>query len=181
MPDHSFSKEIVPNIQSKPPLIQLEAISSHPIANYSGEETNTHLATISFQVAVESNKVSPQPPLLQTKQSQCLQSLFKRLVLQTPRQPRCPSLDMLQQLNVLLSERGPKLNTVFKVRLYYTKYRGMITSLLLLATLFLIQARMTLACLATWAHCQLMFSHLSATIPRSFSVRQLSSHSSPSL
>ena len=28
MPDHSFSKEIFPNIQSKPPLMQLEAISS---------------------------------------------------------------------------------------------------------------------------------------------------------
>jgi len=27
MPDHSFSREIFPNIQSKPPLMQLEAIS----------------------------------------------------------------------------------------------------------------------------------------------------------
>jgi len=26
----SFSKEIIPNIQSKPPLTKLEAISSHP-------------------------------------------------------------------------------------------------------------------------------------------------------
>jgi len=26
MPDHSFSKEIFPNIQSEPPLTQLEAI-----------------------------------------------------------------------------------------------------------------------------------------------------------
>ena len=32
MPDHSFSKEICPNIQSKPPLMQLEAIASHPVA-----------------------------------------------------------------------------------------------------------------------------------------------------
>ena len=37
MPDHSFSKEIFPNIQSKPPLKQLEAISSHPITSYLGE------------------------------------------------------------------------------------------------------------------------------------------------
>jgi len=36
----------------------------------------------------------------------------------------------------------------------------MITSLLLLATLFLIQARMPLAFLATWAHCWLMLSHI---------------------
>ena len=68
MPDHSFSKEIFPNIQPKPPLMQLEAISSRPIAGYLGEETNTCLTTISFQVAVESEKVPPQPPLLQTKQ-----------------------------------------------------------------------------------------------------------------
>ena len=33
----------------------------------------------------------------------------------------------------------------------------MITALVLLATLFLIQARMLLAFLATWAHCWLMF------------------------
>jgi len=33
-----------------------------------------------------------------------------------------------------------------------TEYRGMITSLVLLATLFLIQARMLLALLATWTH-----------------------------
>jgi len=63
MPDHSLSREIFPNIQS----IQLEAISSHPIAGYLGEETNTCLTTTSFQLDVESNKVPPQPPLLQTK------------------------------------------------------------------------------------------------------------------
>ena len=49
--------------------MQLEAIASLPIASYLGEETNTHLTTTSFQVAVESDKVSPQPPLLQTKES----------------------------------------------------------------------------------------------------------------
>jgi len=50
----------------------------------------------------------------------------------------------------------------------------MITPLLLLATLFLIQARMLLAFLATWAHCWLMFSRLSTNTPRSFSTGQLS-------
>jgi len=62
MPDHYFSKEIFPNIPSKPPLMQLEAIASGPIASYLGEETNTCLTTTSFQVAVESNKVPPQRP-----------------------------------------------------------------------------------------------------------------------
>ena len=33
MSDHSVNKEIFPNIQSKPPLMQLEAISYHPIAS----------------------------------------------------------------------------------------------------------------------------------------------------
>ena len=62
MPDHSFNKEIFPIIQSKPPLMQLEAIASHSITSYLGEETNTCLTTTSFQVAVESNKVPPQRP-----------------------------------------------------------------------------------------------------------------------
>ena len=75
MPDHSFSKEIFPNIQSKPPLVQLEATASRPIAGYLGEETNTRLTTTSFQVVVESNKVPPQPPLLQTEQPQLPQAL----------------------------------------------------------------------------------------------------------
>jgi len=67
MPFHSFSEEIFPNIKSKPPLTQLEAIASCPIAIYLGEETNTCLTTTSFQVAAESKEVLPQPPLLQTK------------------------------------------------------------------------------------------------------------------
>jgi len=48
--------------------MQLEAISSHPIASFLGEETNTHLDTTSCQVVVEGDKVSLEPPLLQTKQ-----------------------------------------------------------------------------------------------------------------
>jgi len=70
-----------PNIQSKPPLMQLEAIASRPIASYLGEETNTRLTTPSFQVVVESNKVPPQPPFLQTGQPQFPQLPLNRLVL----------------------------------------------------------------------------------------------------
>ena len=55
MPDYSLSKEIFPNIQSKPPLMQLEAIASHPIASYLGEDTNIRLTTSSFQVVVASH------------------------------------------------------------------------------------------------------------------------------
>jgi len=111
-PDHSFSEDIFPNIQSEPPLTQLEAIASFPITGYLGEETTTHLTTPSSQVAVESEKVPPQPPLLQTEQPQLPQPLLIRLVLQTPPQPRCPALDTLQPLSVLLVVGSPELNTV---------------------------------------------------------------------
>ncbi|KAK4815884.1 hypothetical protein QYF61_009935, partial [Mycteria americana] len=124
MLDNPFSEEKFPNIQSKPPLAQLEAISSCPITCYLGEETDPHLSTTSFQVAVESNKVSPQPPLLQAKQPQLPQPLLIRLVLQTLHQLRCPSLDTLQHLHVSLVVRGPKLNTVFEVRPHQCRVQG---------------------------------------------------------
>ncbi|KAK4806908.1 hypothetical protein QYF61_012629 [Mycteria americana] len=49
MLDNPFGEEKFPNIQSKPPLVQLEAISSRPITCYLGEETDPHLSTTSFQ------------------------------------------------------------------------------------------------------------------------------------
>ncbi|KAK4817402.1 hypothetical protein QYF61_013272 [Mycteria americana] len=52
----------------------------------------------------------------QAKQPQLPQPLLIRLVLQTLHQLRCPSLDMLQHLNVSLVVRGPKLNTVFETK-----------------------------------------------------------------
>ncbi|KAK4830248.1 hypothetical protein QYF61_009315 [Mycteria americana] len=118
MLDNPFSEVKFPNIQSKPPLAQLEAISSCPITCYLGEETDTHLSTTSFQIAVESNKVSPRPPFLQAKQPQ-----FPQLLL-TLYQLRCPSLDTLQHLNVSLVAGGPKLNTVFEVRPHQCRVQG---------------------------------------------------------
>jgi len=61
MLDHSCRKQIFPNIQSEPPLMQLEAVSSHPSAGYLGEEINPHLTTPSCQVVVESDEVSSEP------------------------------------------------------------------------------------------------------------------------
>ncbi|KAK4815867.1 hypothetical protein QYF61_009918 [Mycteria americana] len=69
MLDNPLSEEKFLNIQSKPPLAQLEAISSCPITCYLGEETDPHLSTTSFQVVEESDKVSPQPPFLQANES----------------------------------------------------------------------------------------------------------------
>ena len=108
--------------------MQLEAISS----SYLGEETNTCVATMSFQVVTESNMVSPQPPLLQTKQSLLPRPLLIRLVLQTLHQPHCPSLDTLQHLNVLLVVRGPKLNTVLEVQPHQCRVQGVVGKGLLL-------------------------------------------------
>ncbi|KAK4818164.1 hypothetical protein QYF61_007606 [Mycteria americana] len=124
MLDNPFSEDIFPNIQSKPPLVQPEAISSHPITCYLGEETDPHLSTTSFQAVVESDKVSPQPPFLQAKQPQLPQPLLIRLVLQTLHQLRCPSLDTLQHLNVSLVAGGPKLSTVFEVQPHQCRVQG---------------------------------------------------------
>ena len=82
------------------------------------KRTIPHLATTSFQEIVESYKVSPEHTLLQTKQSQFPQSLPFRLVLQTPHQLCCLPLDMLQGVNVFLVVRGPKLNTVLRMKPY---------------------------------------------------------------
>ena len=51
--DNPFGEEIFPKIQPYPALVQREAISSPCIASYLEEETNTHLGTTSFEVAVE--------------------------------------------------------------------------------------------------------------------------------
>jgi len=95
-----LSEEIFPNIQSKLPLTLLEAIAS------------------------ESKKVPPQPPLLQTKYPQFPQSVLLRLVLQTPHQPRCSSLDTLQHFNVLFVVRGPEKNTRFEVQPHPCQVQG---------------------------------------------------------
>ncbi|KAK4833077.1 hypothetical protein QYF61_027739 [Mycteria americana] len=113
------------NLRPFPLVLSLvQAISSHPITCYLGEETDPHLSTTSFQGVVESDKVSPQPPFLQAKQPQFPQPLLIRLLLQTLHQLRCPSLDSLQHLNVSLVVRGPKLNTGFEVRPHQCRVQG---------------------------------------------------------
>ena len=144
VPDHSFGEEIFPNIQPEPSPMQLEAIPSHPIASHVEKETNLHFATTSFQVVVESNKVSPELPLLQTKQSQFPQSLLLSFVLQIPHQLCCSCLHTVQGLNVLYW--GARNWThCSRCSLTRAEYKGMITSPVLLATVFLKQARISLA------------------------------------
>jgi len=158
--------------------MQLEAIASCHITCYLAEETHAHLATTSLQVVVDSTKVSPQPPLLQTKQPQ-----FPQLLLWLDHSPASLSFSGYAPApQCLPCSKGPKNEySIQGAASPVPEYRGMITALLLLATLFLTQARIPLTFLATWAHCWLMFSQLSTSTPRSFSTGQLSSHSSPSL
>jgi len=64
--------------------MQLEAIPPSPVASYVVEEADPCLTTTSLQAVIESNKVSPEPPFLQTEQSQLPQLLLIRPVLQIP-------------------------------------------------------------------------------------------------
>ena len=66
-------------MQPESPLAQLQVIPSSPIASYTGEEADSHLTTVSLQVVVESNKITPEPTLLQTEQSQFFQLALIRL------------------------------------------------------------------------------------------------------
>ena len=80
------------------------AVSSGPVCCL-GAEAKPLLITASFQEVVKCSEVSPEPPLLQTKQSQLPQPLLLRFVLQTPHQFCCYSLGMFQGLNIFLEIR----------------------------------------------------------------------------
>lgn len=58
MLDHLFCGEVVPNAQAKPPLVQLEAVSLHPITCNLRKQTNFILTAFSFKVVGENNEVS---------------------------------------------------------------------------------------------------------------------------
>nr|XP_054483765.1 uncharacterized protein LOC129117232 [Agelaius phoeniceus]XP_054483773.1 uncharacterized protein LOC129117232 [Agelaius phoeniceus] len=147
------------------PVTHLEAVSSGSVSCCLEKETNPHLATATFQGVVESDKVTPESPFLQAKHPQLPQLFLTGSVFQAPHQPRCPPLDVLQCLNVLPKLRGQNWTQHSRCGLTSAEYRARMTSLLLLATLFLIQARMPLA---PRAHCWLMFSRLSPAPPGPF-------------
>jgi len=95
--------------------------------------------------------------LLQTEKLQFPHSLLIRLVLQTSHQ--LVALWTHSRASMYFLQWGAQKWTQYRrCSLTRTEYRGMITSLILMAMLFLIKARMPLALLATWAHCWFMFS-----------------------
>ena len=57
MYDHPLGKEIFPNVQSKPPPVQLWTIPMCPIVGYQGEEISTSFST-SPQEAVERSEIA---------------------------------------------------------------------------------------------------------------------------
>lgn len=67
--------------------MQFKIISSCPVTSCLGEEAGPHLATVCLQGAVESDKVSPEPPFLQVKHIQLPQILLVGTVARTPHQP----------------------------------------------------------------------------------------------
>ena len=102
---------------------------------------------------------------------QMLQSLY----------PLCGSvLESVQYVCSLPVLGSPVLDSAFQMCLTRAEKGGRITSLDLLATLFLTQPRRLVAFLAKWVHCWVMVK-LSTRTPRSFSAELLPSSSFPSL
>lgn len=131
----------------------------------------------------------PQTPLLQAKQSQFSRSLLRKscfLVLS-------PALLLFSMYTWALwcpsCSEGPETEQYLRCSLKKylgsslasAEYRGIITSPVLLAILFLKKARMPLAFLTPLTHYWLIICRLSASTPWSFSDRQLPSCSSLSL
>ncbi|KAK4808062.1 hypothetical protein QYF61_017082, partial [Mycteria americana] len=126
---------------------------------------------------VESDEVSPQPPFLQAEQPQVPQPLPISLVLQTLPQLRCPSLDTLQPLNVSLVVRGPTLNTAFEVRPRQCRVQGHGHCPSPAGHAIADTSQDAMGFLGRLGT---LLAHIQAAVnqhPRSFSARQLSSHS----
>ena len=83
MPHLSFSEEGFPNIQPEPPLVQLKAITSHPITVVWQKRLTLTLLQSPFRQLQRVVRSPPEPPLLQTEQSQFCQPVLIRLALQT--------------------------------------------------------------------------------------------------
>ncbi|XP_071885379.1 mucin-16 [Anas platyrhynchos] len=99
------TRRVMTTLQPKTPLTQLKPIPPRPVTRHVGEQTKPHLATASFEVPVESDKVAPEPPFLQAEQTQLPQPLLVGLVLQAPHQLCRPSLDK----EVAAGAPGPQL------------------------------------------------------------------------
>jgi len=114
--DHPLGKEMLPNVQSKPPLVQLWTIPTRPVPESQGEEISTSLSPFPPQEAAESKEVAPRPPFLRTRQAQSPQLLLIGHAFQPCHQRCCPPLDAFKDLHILLKLWGLELHTVLGVR-----------------------------------------------------------------
>ncbi|KAK4824801.1 hypothetical protein QYF61_019469 [Mycteria americana] len=131
MLDNLFSEEIFLNIQSKPPLEQLEAISSHPITCYLAKETDPHLSTTSFQRAIRSplsllfSRLNNPSSLSCSSQDLCSRPFTSFVaLLWTLSLENCLIVSGQCLSQYLSCSEGPKLNTVFEVRPHQCRVQG---------------------------------------------------------
>lgn len=158
MLDRSFCDSILPDIQTKSSLAQRESIASDPITC-----DWQLLIETTLQAVVESNELSPQPPLLQAKHAVC--SVAPHLLLFSGLSPAL----LVFSKQVWASEYPCSELSQAKYRIggvVLPRGQGTVTSLSLLATLFLIHVRMPLVYLVPWTHSWLLFSWLLTCNPR---------------
>lgn len=108
--DHPHSKGIFPNIESKPPLAQLCAVSSCPIIGHQGEEISISISASPPQEVVERKQITSWPPFLQTRQPKCPQHLLTGHAFQPFDQFCYPFLDALKYINILFLLWSPEHN-----------------------------------------------------------------------
>lgn len=154
-----FNKEIFPDIQPKPSLVQLEAISSYLTVCCIGNEIDCCLAATTSKITAKSDKV----PLIALFRPNNISSLscfswglFSRPFINLTGL----HLGTLQHLNdflIMRQQKSPQQSTCSPTR---AKYKKTIASRVLLVMIFLIQARILWAFLATWVHHWLTLNQL---------------------
>ncbi|KAL9850919.1 LOW QUALITY PROTEIN: DNA repair protein RAD51 homolog 2 [Geothlypis trichas] len=158
--DLSLSEVLVPNGVKKEELSRSSESGKRDSGYVTAALGNTWSHSVNTRLILQYHDL----PTRQAEQVQLPHTLLK---LQTLHQPCCPSLDLVQHLNVLLVWRSPEQDTGFVVP-HQCRVQGTITPLVLLATQLLMQSRM-LAFLATRtagscsARCQ---PALPATLPQ---------------
>ena len=94
-------------------LFSFESVSPCPITINMHKKSVPLLPASFFQVLEDYNEVSPEPSLLQVKQSQLPFIIGE--VLQHPDYLCTPFLELLQQLHILLEPGAPGLDTVLQM------------------------------------------------------------------
>ena len=178
--NHSFRGENSLNIQPEPSLAQLKASTSCPVSSYLGKEANSHLTT-SFYAIVESDKVSPECPLLQTKQPQFPQTLLTRLVLHTPHSFTALLWTRSRASVSLLQQGAQNWTQYLRCGLTGTKYRGDNHLPAPAGCTISDTGQDAIGLHGYLDTLQALFSWLSANTPRYLISAQLFSHSAPSL